>query len=182
MGVDFNVGGKSVGAHWSYSGFNEFRHKLAAAIGIDLDQMEGFGGKYEPIPMPSLADVLEGKAEMPSEEDIRQMALERAEKYVASQGKTSWDTINDPLKPLLHHSDCDGDLTPEECAQVAPRLKEIVTGWDDKWKLTINPEFREKMPHYPETMEMDNYDKTNALKLVEGMQEAVRLGVPLEFC
>lgn len=29
----------------SYSGFNAYRHELAKAIGIDLDQMEGFGGE-----------------------------------------------------------------------------------------------------------------------------------------
>lgn len=31
-------------ARWSYSGFNAFRHALAAEEGIDLDQMDGFGG------------------------------------------------------------------------------------------------------------------------------------------
>ncbi|MGW7688800.1 hypothetical protein ACWGMA_07890 [Streptomyces asiaticus] len=29
---------------WSYAGFNLFRRKLAAHIGIDLDQMHGHGG------------------------------------------------------------------------------------------------------------------------------------------
>ena len=30
--------------HWSYSCFHEFRRKLAAEIGIDLDDMDGFEG------------------------------------------------------------------------------------------------------------------------------------------
>lgn len=32
------------GASWSYSGFNEFRDRLAEAAGIDLYSMNGFGG------------------------------------------------------------------------------------------------------------------------------------------
>lgn len=40
MGLDFNI---SI-AHWSYSGFNRFRHRLADEISINLDEMEGFGG------------------------------------------------------------------------------------------------------------------------------------------
>ncbi|MFE3202161.1 hypothetical protein [Embleya sp. NPDC059237] len=32
----------------------------------------------------------------------------------------SWSTVTSPLKALLNHSDCDGHLTPEECAVVAP--------------------------------------------------------------
>jgi hypothetical protein len=41
MGLDFSHGG----AHWSYSGFHDFRVKLAAEIGIDLNNMWGFGGQ-----------------------------------------------------------------------------------------------------------------------------------------
>lgn len=35
-------------------------------------------------------------------------------------GDVSFDTISDPIKPLLDHSDCEGELTPEECAGTAP--------------------------------------------------------------
>ena len=38
MGLDFH-GSK---ANWSYGGFNRFRTKLAATIGISLEQMVGF--------------------------------------------------------------------------------------------------------------------------------------------
>lgn len=37
----------------------------------------------------------------------------------------SWDLVTTPLKPLLDHSDCDGEMSPEEASQVWPRLKEI---------------------------------------------------------
>ena len=50
MGLDLRAG-REAGRlpddpwpQWSYAGFNLFRRKLAAHIGIDLDQMKGFGG------------------------------------------------------------------------------------------------------------------------------------------
>lgn len=41
----------------------------------------------------------------------------------------AWDTVDSTLKPLLDHSDCDGELTPAECRAVVPRLKEIHRDW-----------------------------------------------------
>jgi hypothetical protein len=38
MGLDFNRSE----AHWSYGGFHNFRTRLAACIGINLDTMRGF--------------------------------------------------------------------------------------------------------------------------------------------
>jgi len=104
MGIDFS----HTEAHWSYSGFMNFRRRIAQEIEIDLDMMEGFGGD---IP---------------------------------------FDSVNDPIMPLLNHSDCEGELTPKECGIVAPRLRELVSTWDD-----------------------EDYDKRHALYLAEGMDEAV---------
>jgi len=69
MGLNFSISTRSSNAAWSYSGFGNFRRKLAEEIRIDLNAMEGFGGK------------------------------------------TKWDTVKDPIKYLLNHSDCDGHLT-----------------------------------------------------------------------
>ena len=48
MGLDFMIQGVEPdyekNAHWSYSGFNRFRTKIAALLGIQLDAMSGFGG------------------------------------------------------------------------------------------------------------------------------------------
>lgn len=41
MGLAFSHGK----AQWSYSGFHEYREKLAKEINIDLTSMVGFGGK-----------------------------------------------------------------------------------------------------------------------------------------
>ena len=44
MGLDFE-GSK---ACWSYSGFNRFRERLAFSIGIELADLQGYGGKVKP--------------------------------------------------------------------------------------------------------------------------------------
>ena len=45
------------------------------------------------------------------------------------EGSKSWDLVTTPLKPLLNHSDCDGEMTPAEAAEVWPRLAEIAEDW-----------------------------------------------------
>ena len=45
-------------------------------------------------------------------------------------GESPWSGVNDALKPLLHHSDCEGELSPDECATVAPRLAELIARMD----------------------------------------------------
>lgn len=113
MGLDFSHGE----AHWSYSGFHRFRHKLAKEIGIEnLDEMEGFGG-------PIL-----------------------------------WDGFKDPIVDLLSHSDCDGDLLPEQCKEIASRLRVLTIGWEDP-----------------------DYDKQHALFLAKGMDLAYKKNEKLYF-
>ena len=55
MGLDFNARiSRDVGwPRWSYNGFHRFRSKLAEAIGVKLDDMQGFGG---PEPWTSVDD------------------------------------------------------------------------------------------------------------------------------
>lgn len=112
MGLDFNHSD----AHWSYSGFNEFREELCKSIGIDWNNMDGIGGK-----------------------------------------NISWATVNDAIKPLLNHSDCDGELTVAEMKQVSPRLREIVRNWPD------------------------DYDKEQALILCDDMDNCIKHNQILEF-
>ena len=40
-----------------------------------------------------------------------------------------WIEVTTTLAPLLNHSDCDGELTPDECTAILPRLKEIRVKW-----------------------------------------------------
>jgi hypothetical protein len=73
-------------------------------------------------------------------------------------GKIGWKNIVDPIKHFLNHSDCDGILTAKECEEIAPRLKELAAKLEDA------------------------YDKTNALELARGMEEAASAGESLKFC
>jgi hypothetical protein len=63
-----------------------------------------------------------------------------------------------PLAPLLNHSDCDGEISPEDCARVAPALKAIMEQWPE-----------------------NDSDRHKGLLLVEAMQECVVKKEPLEF-
>ena len=69
-----------------------------------------------------------------------------------------WTKIKDPIVFLLDHSDCDGELTADECHCVAPRLRELVADWPD-----------------------DDYDRQQALLLADGMDKAVQSGENLIF-
>ncbi len=74
-------------------------------------------------------------------------------------GDQEWSEIEDPITLLLNHSDCDGELSPEECLKIIPRLLEIIAPWPD-----------------------DDFDKIEALKLAEGMTLATGNNEPFEFC
>lgn len=70
----------------------------------------------------------------------------------------SWDKIKDPIKYLLNHEDCEGTLTPRQCALIAPRLIELTQYWDDK-----------------------DFDKIRARQLSVGMKQAASKKQKLEF-
>jgi hypothetical protein len=76
-------------------------------------------------------------------------------------GKNEWPPrCSDPIIAFLDHSDCDGSMTVEECRLCAPRLREMVAEWSDD--------------------DLDEaYDKRRALRLADGMDDAVRTGVEL---
>ena len=71
-------------------------------------------------------------------------------RLIGVQPVIKWYNIDDAIVPLLNHSDCDGKLTIRECRKVAPRLRTLVEAWAD-----------------------DDYDKKMALRLADGMDEAV---------
>ena len=52
-------------------------------------------------------------------------------------GARDWGEVTTDLAPLLNHSDCDGEMTPAECAQVAPRLEGVIQAW----AIAGDPEF-----------------------------------------
>ena len=73
-------------------------------------------------------------------------------------GARSFDTLHDDIRPLLDHSDCDGELSPEECSRIAPRLEALIRQKGETW------DYRDP-----------------GLSLVEGMKKAASQREPLTF-
>ena len=67
-----------------------------------------------------------------------------------------WDTVDDAIVPFIYHSDCDGELTPEQCGTVGPRLRELVE-------------------------QLDGYDKRAGLRLADLMDRCHERNVDLQF-
>lgn len=143
MGLDFNHSD----AHWAYSGFNRFRTKLAEEIGICLPLMEGFWNEKSSSSTMELTKLIVGTKTMGEHF------------FWLPQKPLKWDNINDPIVDLLYHSDCDGELSSEQCKKIAPRLRELIKDWDDK-----------------------DYDKEQALLLAEGMENCAKKNQILKFC
>ena len=76
-----------------------------------------------------------------------------------SDSTTPWDTVRDPIALLLNHSDCDGVLLPEECALVAPRLRELLS-----------------------TLDATDYDVEHGTLLAQAMEDCVEHNFILQFC
>lgn len=121
--MDMGIAFSHCDASWSYSGFHEFRKRLAASIGIDLAEMEGF-----------------------AEGELRK----------------AWSEVNDPIVPLLNHSDSDGELSVAECHAVWPRLRELASKWQPG-------------------MTNEGYDRKMGLELSVGMEVAADANEPLKF-
>lgn len=135
-------------AYWVYSAFNRFRARLAAEVGIALHCMESFAwdfSKNKPCEKVKIT--------MFDENDVSEVKA-----LIGIQPVIKWESVKDDIVPLLNHSDCDGELTVEECKQVVPRLRELVAAWED-----------------------DDKDKIKALELAEGMELAIERNEPLEF-
>jgi hypothetical protein len=117
MGLDFS----HTEAHWSYGGFNNFRTKLAAEIGIVLDIMQGF---------VKTDDERLFRDERWNDHQLKPLNGDYPRVHLA-KFPMPWGKIRDPIVPLLYHSDCDGQLSPTECGSIAPRLRELVEDWED---------------------------------------------------
>lgn len=70
-------------------------------------------------------------------------------------GEKEWKEAD--LTPFLSHSDCDGELSPEDCEKTASALEKILSSWED------------------------DYDKREGMTLVKNMKECAKNNVPLEF-
>lgn len=134
MGVCMSPGG----ACWSYGGFMRFRRRVAFVEGIDLFRCEYYVEAITNQPgyyrSPDYSTII------PEEHIVR------------------WRDVSSKVKRLLTHSDCEGFLTPKECARMVDRLDEIVELFPD-----------------------GDYDKQEGRKLVAGMKACVETKKWMKF-
>jgi hypothetical protein len=138
MGLDFRWGGDVMAEsrlrapRWSYSGFHAFRERLGHQ-----------------------ADLLAPDVSIDHWYD-------RTGSFAYAAGD-SWarrsypSQFNEPLVLLL--ADCEGDLSPDQCRRLAPRLRELMKDWP-----------------------ADDYDRIHGERLAAACEECARDHLVLEFC
>jgi len=95
-------------------------HESGTIVDKELTPMGGFGG----LPRWSYSGFSFFRTLLADEVGISLSSMQ------GFGGDGSWLEVDDDLVPLLNHSDCDGSLSPEDCARVAPRLRELVSRWE----------------------------------------------------
>lgn len=146
MGLDTSHGAW----HGAYSAFMRWRQEVARIADIPLELMEGFFGPQT------------------NQMQLAGYAGKNAEPLIEMIGRNcpiAWESLRpDPLHVLLSHSDCDGEIAPEDCAKIADRLEEL-------------------LPQFPEGDgggHIGNWrDKT--VTFIEGCRAAAAAGEPLDF-
>lgn len=121
--------------HGPYSQFNAFRRRVAQLAGFPpLEQMEGFGGGH----------LTPGKP----------------------VGTLKWgDTPGDTrLIPFLHHSDCDGEISPADCLEIANAMEDLALKIGD-----------------PEPSTDDHWWKQCLRRFAAGCRSAYASNEPLDF-
>lgn len=145
--------------HGAYSAFMRWREKIAELVGVPLRLMEGF---YSAPGGDSWEKLMNGKdidgfgAAWPFNSYYREV----------SKGlPIKWEWLKpDPLHVLLVHSDCDGEISPEDAAKIADRLESL---------LPVLPS-GEAMGH------IGNW-KDKTAQFIEGCRRAAAAGEPLDF-
>ncbi len=93
-------------AIWAYSGFMAFRERLARASGL-IAADESLNRYYDSV-----------------ESHAYKAGDRQALHAYPSQ-------FNEPLVLLIDHADCEGDLSPDQCQRLAPRLRDLMKDWPD---------------------------------------------------
>lgn len=75
-------------------------------------------------------------------------------------GDRDWSTVDTDLAPLLNHSGCDGEMSPDDCRRVALRLRVVI---DELW-----PEERAVWEIDPGA----HFNRRSGLALADGMDAA----------
>lgn len=135
--------------HGAYSAFNSLRQEVAAAI----------GGSYPPHWLRSFDGTLaRDKEGYP----ITDLSLDRERIYLPDGLAES----SPGMYEFLMHSDCDGEIVPEMCAQVADALDAVLPDMPEggAGHLAARGGYREVLR-----------------KFIAGCRDAAAKGEPLEF-
>lgn len=117
MGLDVSHGAW----HGAYSAFMRWRLKIAEVAGIPLKLMEGFYGS--PGGYGTWDEAAKGK----DIDGVAHWPFNAYYKEVAPYLPIKWESLRpDPLHALLNHSDCDGEISSRNCAEIAGRLEELL--------------------------------------------------------
>ena len=114
------------GAH---SAFHKWRIEIAGLIGIPLELMEGFynEGYISDSGLELAMDWIMPRNGGPLCGDYRGSILYHYIESVRLHLPLQWEMLRpNPLHILLHHSDCDGYIAPEDCRIIADRLQELI--------------------------------------------------------
>jgi hypothetical protein len=112
----------------SYGAFMRWRTWLAAQAGIPLSLMEGvltFERDYHRI-TSGAKDI-----------DCGQILWKTLAGFRDLGRPIPWAAVGDPLKVLLHHSDCNGRLRWWDCKPVGLRLLQVIRQADDDFTVPL---------------------------------------------
>lgn len=90
----------------------------------------------------------------------------------------NWNTVKTKLKPLLNHSDCDGQLSIKAISRMLPRLEEILILLGEK--LTNEGFDLTNLSQEYSNVECYYYRKLESL--IELFKTAVEIEKPIIFC
>jgi hypothetical protein len=148
--------------HGAHSAFMRWRCEVAKAAGMPpLLMMEGFYGHTEITGDDASAAV---KALGFAKEHMWASDL-LGVFYFDSNFPIKWECLKpSPLHILLNHSDCGGTIEPDDCAQIAQELEELLP----------------KLPDGDGGGHIGNWrEKTQAF--IDGLRLAAHRGEPVEF-
>lgn len=113
--------------HGAYSAFHRWRQRIAEAAGfpqLDLMEMYWSGKTISGLPMEIRW--------LPNDWQGSTAQAERYWLHHREKLPLRWNDVEGDkrLRPLLEHSDCDGDLAPAHCAIIADALEELLPKLD----------------------------------------------------
>ena len=164
MGLDTSHGAW----HGAYSAFYRWRCAIAEAANVPLDLMEGFYVRGEDAmggdPSQEALDWMKPRSGGPlcgsHLGPVIHSWFERVHRWLP----ISWSIFgDDPLVVLLPHSDCDGEIAPEDCGRIADRLEGLLPQLEGNGGGHLG----------------DIQDKTRTF--IEGCRAAHAAGEPLRF-